>query len=75
MAFWKKLLKKAIPGLLALSLCLPLLPAGASADGDAALIDPNATGSVTVTKYASNAGTGSFATGKQGQTIPEGYRT
>lgn len=74
MAFLKRILKKAVPVLLVLALCLPLLPAGASADGDDALIDPTATGSVTVTKYASNAGTGSFATGMPGQNIPDGYR-
>ena len=79
MAFWKKLLKKAIPGLLVLALCLPLLPVTTAAEEgtqtDLTRINPNQKGSITVTKYASNAGTGSFATGKQGQTIPEGYRT
>lgn len=66
MAFLKRILKKAIPVLLALALCLPLLPAGASADGDAALIDPNATGSITVTKYATTgSATGTDATGKE----------
>lgn len=78
MAFWKKLLKKAIPGLLALSLCLPLLPVTTAAEGtqtvDPTLIDPDQTGSITVTKYASNAGTGNFATGMEGQEIPGDYR-
>ena len=57
MAFWKKLLKKAIPGLLALSLCLPLLPVTTAAEEgtqtDLTRINPNQKGSITVTKYAS----------------------
>ena len=78
MAFWKKLLKKAIPGLLALSLCLPLLPVTTAAEEgtqtDLTRINPNQKGSITVTKYASNAGTGNFATGMEGQEIPGDYR-
>lgn len=78
MAFWKKLLKKAIPGLLVLALCLPLLPVTTAAEEgtqtDLTRINPNQKGSITVTKYASNAGTGNFATGMEGQEIPGDYR-
>ena len=77
MAFLKNSLKKAIPALLVLVLCLTLLPVyGAAEEGEAdpAWIDTNRKGSITVKKYASNAGTDTFATGMAGQTIPADYR-
>ena len=82
MAFLKAGLKKAIPLLLALTLCLTLLPAGAAAEegaqtADPTLIDQNAKGSITVTKYATTGSeTGGNATGtKNDASIAEGtYR-
>lgn len=82
MAFLKAGLKKAIPLLLALTLCLTLLPAGAAAEegaqtADPTLIDQNAKGSITVTKYATTGSeTGGSATGtKNDASIAEGtYR-
>lgn len=77
MAFLKNSLKKAIPALLVLVLCLTLLPVyGAAEEGEAdpAWIETDRLGSITVKKYASNAGTDTFATGMEGQTIPANYR-
>ena len=76
MAFLKNSLKKAIPALLVLVLCLTLLPVyGAAEEGEAdpAWIETDRLGSITVKKYASNAGTDTFATGMEGQTIPADY--
>lgn len=83
MAFLKNCLKKAIPALLVLALCLPLLPIAATAEeagtltDDLTLIDPNRKGSITVTKYATTGSeTGGNATGtKNDASIAEGtYR-
>lgn len=77
MAFLKNCLKKAIPALLVLALCLPLLPITAAAEeagtltDDLTLIDPNRNGSITVTKYATTgSATGTDATGKETENIP-----
>ena len=73
MAIQKTSLKRVVPLLLMLALCLTLLPCVVSAEGSP-VIDFAAKGSITVTKYASNAGTGNFATGMEGQEIPGDYR-
>lgn len=77
MAFLKNCLKKAIPALLVLALCLPLLPITAAAEesgtqtADLTLIDQTKKGSITVTKYATTgSATGTDTTGKETENIP-----
>lgn len=67
--------KRILPILLVLMMCLIVLPGGVYADD--AVIDINRNGSITVTKYATenSAMPGNPATGLGEQTIPGGYNT
>lgn len=67
--------KRILPILLVLMMCLIVLPGGVYADD--AVIDINRNGSITVTKYATenSAMPGNPATGLGEQTIPDGYNT
>lgn len=67
--------KRILPILLVLMMCLIVLPGGVYADD--AVIDINRNGSITVTKYATENSEmlGNPATGLGEQTIPGGYNT
>ena len=68
--------KRIIPLLLVIVMCLIALPSMVYAASSDPTIDINAKGSITVTKYAStSSGIGNNATGMQGQVVPDVYTT
>lgn len=71
----KRNVKRILPLLFVIMMCLIVLPGGVYADD--AVIDINRNGSITVTKYATenSAMPGNPATGLGEQTIPGGYNT